>query len=178
MRLARMILGALVVVAVCSIASATLDTKVYTLCERNISMNLTSNFRIIPAQGISSPSGMFMQGFTITGTGSKGMALLATKDVYDEPMKFIDPEAFSQLFSSGFLDAVSYSSDSETTDNIIGNWSTLDKIGKNVTVNTMNTKGTALSIYGKSIDTALWNINDSSYAYLLSSLNQECGPVR
>jgi hypothetical protein len=171
MRLAKIILGALMVIAVCSVASATLDAKVYTLCERNLSMNLTPNFHIIPAQGASSANGLFMQGYTITGTGSKGLAMLATMDIYDETMKLYEREAFSQMFTGAMSSLMSYSSDTET-DNVIGNWSTLDKNGENVTVDTLDTKGSLFSMYGKRMDSAFWNIGGDNYAYLISSFDK------
>jgi hypothetical protein len=172
MKLAKIILGALMVVAMCSVASATLDAKAYTLCERNLSMNLTPNFHIISAPGASSSSnGLFIQGFTITGTGSKGMASLATMDIYDETMKLYDTDAISQIFTGAMASYASYSSDTET-DNIIGNWSTVDRNGKNVTIDTLDTKGTPFLMYGKKVDSAFWNINGDNYAYLLSSFDK------
>ncbi len=185
MKLAKIILGALMVVAICSAASATLDTKVYTLCEGNLSMNLTPNYHIIPSQGTSSPSGLFSQGFTITGSGSKGLAMLETVNIYDETMKLYDTEALSQIFTSVTSSALSYSGNPEMDstmgnsytgdsekDNTIGNWSAVDRNGENVTVVTMDTKGSILSIYGKKVDIAFWNLNGDNYAYLVSSFDQ------
>ncbi len=171
MRFLGIILGALVVLAICSVASATLDAKIYTLCEHNISINLTPNFRLIPDQNTENPGGVFGQSFTITSTGSKGIAMLMTMDIYDENLKALGSEAISQLISGGVLAAVSFVSDSGT-DNIIGNWSTVDSKGENVTIDTMDTKGSPLIIFGKKVDMAFWNIEDSRYAYLMSSFDQ------
>jgi hypothetical protein len=173
MRSGGIILGALVILAVCSMASATLDAKAYTLCEKNISINLTPNFRIIPDQGsIDSPGGVFIQGFSIIGTGLKGEAMLVTMDVYDENMKALGTEAISQRFSGAMAFAFSSLSYSER-DNIIGNWSMVDNKGENVTINTMDTKGTPLSILGDKADMAFWNIEDSKYAFLISSFDKD-----
>ena len=171
MQLAKIILGALLVVAMCSAASATLDAKVYTLCKHNISMNLTPNFHIIPGQSSDTTSGIFGQSFTITGTGSKGIATLTTMDIYDETMRLYGTEALSQMVSGVMSSAMSYSSDSGT-DNIVGNWSTLDKNRENVTVDTMDTKGSILSMYGKRVDSAFWNIGGDNYAYLISPFDK------
>lgn len=172
MKLDNIMMAVLMVIAISSIASATLDAKVYTLCENNISVNLTPNFRLIPDQSINSPGGVFMQGFTITGTGSKGIAELSTMDIYDENVNALGSEAISQLFSGSVLFAASYS-DESGTDNIIGNWSAVDNKGENVTIDTLDTKGTLFSIYGKRVDTALWNIEDSKYAYLISTFDKD-----
>jgi hypothetical protein len=167
MKLGNILMGALIVVVISSIASATLDAKVYTLCENNISVNLTPNFRLMPDPSTSSSSGMFMQGFTITGIGSKGFASLTTMDIYDEDINALGFEALSQIVSG----TISYLSDSET-DNTLGNWSAVNKKGENVIIDTLDTKGTPLSIYGKRVDMAFWNIEDSRYAFLLSSFDQ------
>jgi hypothetical protein len=37
----------------------------------------------------------------------------------------------------------------------------------------LDTKGTLFSIYGKRVDTALWNIEDSKYAYLISTFDKD-----
>ena len=175
MRVNKIALVAFIVVAICSIASATLDARVYTICENNISINLTPNFRIIPDQSsTASTDGLFMQAFTITGTGIKGVASLSTMDVYSENLKALGPEAISQMFSGGmssFLSAFLSTSDTES-DNIVGNWSTVDNKGENVTIDTMDTKGSMLSMYGKKVDMAFWNIRDYRYVMMVSSFDR------
>ena len=159
------------ILVLCSMASATLDAKVYTICEKNISINLTPNFRIIPEQsGIDSPSGVFIQGFSIVGTGLKGEAMLLTMDVYDENTKALGAEVMSQRLS-GVMDYLLSSGDSER-DHIIGNWSMVDNNGENVTIYTADTKGTPLSMLGSKADMVIWNIEDSKYALLFSSLGK------
>jgi hypothetical protein len=171
MRFCRIILGALAVLAICSIASATLDSKVFTLCERNLSVNLTPDFRIIPDQSTSSYDGSTPQTFTIAGTEAKGIGMLLIMDIYDETMNSLDPEALSQSMSDMILSLASYSGDSEMG-NIIGNWSTVNSQGENVTVDTMDTKGTVFGLYGKAMDMVFWNVDGNSYAYLMSSFDQ------
>jgi hypothetical protein len=160
-----------VILAVCSMASATLDAKVYTLCEKNISIDLTPNFRLIPDKGASGSDGVFGHGVTITGIGSKGMATLSIMDIYDETMKSFDTETLSRLLTGGLSLISSYSSDLETG-NFTDNWSTVAYNGENVTVNTMDTKGTLFSVYGKKVDMAFWNLEDSRYAYLISTFDK------
>jgi hypothetical protein len=173
MRTGEIIIGALVVLAVCSMASATLDAKVYTLCEKNISMDLPPNFHIVSGQSTSASGsdGVFTHTVTITGIGSKGMAHLEIMDIYDETMKSLDTETLSQLITGAVSYLSSYSSDLETG-NFTSNWPTVDFNGENVTVNTMDTKGTALSVFGKKVDMAFWNLEGSRYAYLISTLDK------
>jgi hypothetical protein len=173
MRLDKIVFVALIVVAICSVASATQDAKFYTLCENKISINLPPNFRLLPdsSGSTTSPSGLFMQSFTIAGTGSKGLAMLSTMDVYDENIKALGTEAISQLFLGGITSVLSSLSNTER-DNIVGNWSTIDNKGENVTIETQDTRGSPLSIYGKKVDIAFWNIKNDSYAFLVSSFDK------
>lgn len=159
------------ILAVCSMSSATLDAKVYTLCEKNISIDLPSNFNLIPNKSASGSEGVFFHGVTITGTGSKGVAMLVIMDVYDENLKYFDTETLSQLMT-GAMSLFSYYSNDLETGNITGNWSTVDANEENVTINTMDTKGTLFSMFGKKIDLAFWNIQDSKYAYMMSTFDK------
>jgi hypothetical protein len=171
MRSGEIIIGALVVLAVCSMASATLDAKVYTLSEKNISIDLPSNFRLVPSQSATDAGGIFSHTVTVTGTGSKGMANLEIMDIYDERLKLFDTETLSRFIINAASLGSSYSSDLQAG-NITGYWSAVDSNGENVTVNTMDTRGTVLSIYGKNVDLAIWNLEDSRYAALTSSLDR------
>jgi hypothetical protein len=170
MRFCRIILGALAVLAICSIASATLDSKVFTLCERNLSVNLTPDFRITPDPSTSSYDGS-AQAFTIAGTEAKGIGMLLIMNIYDETMNSLDPEALSQTMTEMVSSLATYSGDSEMG-NVIGNWSTIDSQGENITVDTMDTKGTLLGVYGKAMDMVFWNVDGNSYAYLMSTFDQ------
>ena len=158
------------VLALCSIASAMQEAKIYTLNESNITLNLTPNFRLMPDQSTDSTSGMFMQSFTVAGKGEKGMATLMTMEIYDENMKMFDPESISQMMTGGVSTVLSYYSDSES-DNSLGNWTAVDKKGENVTVEILDTKGTLFSVFGKKVDSAFWPVRDNMYAGVISSFD-------
>lgn len=59
----------LAVLTACSMASATLDAKVHTLCERNISMDLGPTFHLTPNEDPSGSDGVFSEGVIITRAG-------------------------------------------------------------------------------------------------------------
>lgn len=169
MKLNGLMLGAFVILALCTLTSATQDAKIYTLNESNISLNLTDNFRLISDK--STESGPFMQSFTIVGSGSKGMATLMTAEIYDEDMKMYDPAMISQIMTGGVSSVASYFGESDA-DNSIGNWTAVDKKGENVTVETIDTKGTLFSMFGKKMDIAFWPVKDNIYAGVISSFDK------
>ncbi|MEI8003286.1 MAG: hypothetical protein WCG94_03020 [Methanothrix sp.] len=169
MRSGEIIIGALLVLAVCSMASATLDAKVYTLCESNLSINLSQGFKIIPDENVDSSDGSFAQGFTIVGSQTKGTAILQIMDVYNEDMKLFGPEFISRSWILGVnIGASMLSMDEDYSDKTIGNWSTLDYLGNNVTVSTITTNGSIIGAFGKTADISNWNIGENKYAGLIS----------
>lgn len=169
MRFCRIIQGALVVLAMCSMISMALDTKVYTLCESNLSINLTPGFQIVPDGSSSQSDGAFSQGFTIASSQSRGMAMLQIMDVYDEDMKLFGPEFISQSWMMGVsIGASLLSMDEDYSDRTIENWSAVDSRGNNVTVSTMATNNSLLSALGKTADVSNWNIGEDRYAGLVS----------
>lgn len=169
MRLSRIIMGVLVVFAMCSITSMALDTKVYTLCENNLSINLTPGFQIVPDESNSQTDGAFSQDFTIVSSQSKGTAMLQINDVYDEDMKLFGPEFISRTWVMGVSIGTSMLSMNEAySDNIIGNWSATDSMGNNVTVSTMSTNNSLMSAFGKTAEISNWNIGENKYAGLIS----------
>lgn len=173
MRFCRIILAALAVLAICSMISMALDTKVYTLCESNLSMNLTPGFQIVPDESSSQSDGAFLQGFTITNSQSRGMAMLQIMDVYDEDMKLFGPEFISQTWIMGVsMGASLLSLDEDYNDRIIENWFAIDSMGNNVTVSTMSTNNSLLSVFGKTADVSNWNIGEDKYAGLVSFLDK------
>jgi len=171
MRLNGLITGALVVIAMCSVTSAIQEANVYRLCESNVTMNLTSNFRLIPDDPLPSASGVFMQGFSIIGTGEKGFASLIVVDIYNEKMNMIDPASISDMMTNAILSASSDTGYS-AMDNILGNWTAIGANGANATVETISTKGSAFSIFGPKADIAFWPIKDQTYFCVCSSFDK------
>jgi hypothetical protein len=169
MRSNGIIMGLLVVLAMCSLTSMALDTKVYTLCENNLSINLTPGFQIIPDKSNSQTDGAFSQGFTIVSSQSKGTAMLQIMDVYDEDTQLFGPEFISQTWIMGVsIGASMLSMNEDDSNRIIGNWTATDSMGNNVTVSTMSTNNSLLSVFGKTADVSNWNIGENKYAGLVS----------
>ena len=174
MRLGIIILWTFVAIAVCSVASATLDAKVYTLCESNLSINMTPGFKMVQDEDADSSEGSLTQGFTIVSTQNKGTAIVQIMDVYDEDMKLYGPDFISQSWLLGVnIGASILSSDEDYSDKTIGNWSTIDYMGNNVTVSTITTNGSIISVFGKTADISHWNIGEDRYAGLISFFDRD-----
>jgi len=162
----------LVMAAACLTAQAAMNIPVYTLCEKNLSLDPGPEFKIVPDEDTSSSEyGMFSQGFTIAG--KPGLAMLQIMDVYDEDTLILGDEFFSQSYVMGMSIGASILSLSEDSgDRIIGSWNATDSMGNNVTVSTLNTSNSLFSVMGKTADVASWNIGGNRYAGLLSFLDQ------
>lgn len=168
-KLRKLIMGLLLITMAFSLTSMALDTKVYTLCENNLSINLTPEFKIVPSEDSASSNGIFAQSFTIANGHSKGMAILSIMDVYDEDMILFGPEYISNAWLTGINLATSLlSGDDQYKDQIICNWYALDSMGNNVTVSTISTNGSIMSSFGKTVDASNWNIGGNKYAGLYS----------
>lgn len=169
MKCCEIVLGALLVIALCSLTSIALDTKVYTLCESNLSMNLTPGFRIISDDSTSQSEGAFSQGFTISSNQTKGIAMLQIMEVYDEDMILYGPEFISNSWIAGITFAASWlGMEEEYKDRTIEIWHALDSKGNNVTVNTISTNDSFLTGFGKTAEVSNWDIGGNRYAGLVS----------
>ena len=57
---------------------------------------------------------------------------------------------------------------------VLGNWTTVDARGQNVTVQTISTnKSSTLYFYGKTTDLAIWSLGNNIYAMIVSQFNRD-----
>ena len=169
MNLNRLVLGSLLVMMAFSLTSMALDTKVYTLCEDNLSINLTPGFRIVPDEEVGSSDGFLTQSFTIVSSQTKGMAMLQIMNVYGEDTMLLGPEFISNTWMMGVNIGTSLlGNNDDYSDRIIRNWYALDYMGNNVTISTLSTNATLMSALGKTADASNWNIGENKYAGLIS----------
>lgn len=194
MKLDKIILWTLGFLIVCSMASATLDAKVYKLCESNLSINLSDGFKMVPDDNGDASDGSFTQSFTIGNSRIKGTAMLQIMDVYDEDLKLFSPEFISNTWKMGvgiaaspgaassmlsqeddeaYLNRFMMEEIEDYSDKSIGNWTTIDYKGNNVTVDTLSTEGSIFSVFGKTADICHWNIGGDRYAGLLSFFDRD-----
>ncbi len=145
-----------------------LESKVLTVSEKALSVDLGPSFEIDSGAFNASSKGMASQDFLINNTATAGAAFVSVMSVYDEVLGKMSPGSLSELFLVGGMSAVEARGDSE-----IGNWTAVSSLGNNVTVHTMSTEDERIQMLGGSYDMAVWDLDRSTYAVLVSLLDRD-----
>jgi hypothetical protein len=163
MRLLKIIVGILLVTAFCVFASLAMETKVYTLAERNLSLNGNLGFEVAAKTVENNTGGSFIEDLTITNAQTKGMALVQIMTVYDPTLKALGSDMISQLWMQGALE-------SAATDgaNVTGNWTATSNMGEDVAVTSVKVIEPKLNAMGGTVEIANWMIDDDIYAGIMS----------
>ena len=163
MRLLKIIVGVLLVTAFCVFASLAMETKVYTLAERNLSLDGNLGFEVAAKTVENNTGGSFIEDLTITNAQTKGMALVQIMTVYDPTLKALGSDMISQLWMQGALE-------SAATDgaNVTGNWTATSHLGENVTITSVKVIQPKLKAMGSMVEIANWKINEDMYAGIMS----------
>ena len=153
----------------CLVLPATaLESKVLTVSEKTLFVDLGQNFEIMRSPLNTSSEGMISQDFVINGTAGEGAAFISVMSVYDEILGRMSPSSLSELFLVGGMSAAQARGDTE-----IGNWTAVDGQGENVTIHTMSTKDERIQMLGGRYDTAVWNLDRSNYVVMVSLLDKD-----
>jgi len=144
-----------------------LESKFLTVTEKTISLDLGPGFEMVRDEFNASDNGMVSQDFIINNTAAPGAAFISIMSVYDETMRKMSPGTLSELFLIGGISAVEAKGAVET-----GNWTAVDSQGKNVTVHTLSTNDERIEMLGGSYDMAVWNLDGSDFAVMVSLLDQ------
>jgi hypothetical protein len=131
---------AILLLACLALPCTALESKVLTVTEKTLSVDLGPSFEIYGGEFNASEKGMVSSDFVINNTATAGAAFVSVMSVYDEMMSKMSPGALSELFLIGGISAVEARGDTET-----GNWTAVDSQGRNVTVYTHGHKGSARS---------------------------------
>jgi hypothetical protein len=145
-----------------------LESKVLTVTEKTLSVDLGPSFEINKSTWNSSERGMTSQDFVINDTAGNGSAFFSIMSVYDEVMAKLRPNVLSELFLTGGLVGVEARGDT-----IIGNWTATNSLGDNVTVNTLSTNNRRIAPLGGTYDVAVWNLDKSNYVVMTSLLDRD-----
>ncbi len=160
-------LSAIFILACLALPCMALESRVLTLTEKNLTVDLGPSFELNKSDLNISQKGMISQDFLINDTAKDGVAFFSVMSVYDELMKRLSPDLLSELFLVGVLSEVEAKGDVE-----IGNWTAPDTLGNNVTVHTLSTKDLRVKPLGGTYDTAVWNLDQSTYVVLVSFLDE------
>jgi hypothetical protein len=147
--------------------STALESKLFTVAEETISLDLGPSFEMVRGEFNTSENGMVSQEFIINNTDAPGATFISVMSVYDEIMSRMSHDALSEILLIGGISGVEAKGDEE-----IGNWTALDHQGNNVTVHTMSTNDTRIEMIGGSYDMAVWNLDGPSFAVMVSLLDR------
>ena len=161
------LLPAILLLACLAIPCMALESTVFTISEKTLSVDLGPNFDIDRSELNTSDRGLVSQDFIINNTAAPGAAFISVMSVYGEVMGKMSPSSVSELFLIGGISAVEARGDVE-----IGNWTAVDRQGKNVTVHTLFTKDEDFKQLGGTYDIAVWNLDKSTYAVTTSLLDK------
>jgi|WetSurSiteA1Bulk_404760.scaffolds.fasta_scaffold15825_2 hypothetical protein len=141
----------------------TQSSPVYLLSEHNLSIGLGPEFKIVH-EGFESFSDNLIDSSTITSKG-EGIGSLAIVSIPKDISNKYDPEFVIQRFSSRAIAGLG--------NEVIGNWTTTDALGKKVTIQTVPTnKSSPFYSFGKTTDIATWNLGNDNYAMLSSQFSR------
>lgn len=159
--------AAILLLAGLSLPAGALESKFYTIAQKTISLDMVPSFEMTKGEFNTSSKGMVQQEFLINDTALPGAAFISVMSVYDDIMSRMSGNALSELLLMGGISGVEARGDRET-----GNWTAVDHLGKNVTVHTMSTMDARIELLGGRYDMAVWNLDGTSYAVLVSLLDQ------
>lgn len=161
-------LSAILLLACLALPCTALESKVLTVSEKTLTVDLGPNFEIMNSQLNTSSKGIVSQDFVINDTAGDGATFISILSVYDEVLGKMSPRSLSELFLIGGMSAVQAKSDSK-----IGNWTAVSALRNNVTVHTMSTKDERIRMLGGSYDMAVWDLDRSTYAVMVSLLDRD-----
>jgi hypothetical protein len=161
-------IGAILLLAYLALPCTSLESKILTVSEKTLYVNLGPSYEINRSALNTSDKGIASQDFLINNTASPGSAFISIMSVYGDVLGKMSPSSLSELFLIGGMSAVEARGDKET-----GNWTAVSALGKNVTVHTMNTNDEIIQTMGGSYDMAVWDLDRSTYAVLVSLLDRD-----
>jgi len=154
---------AIILLACLALSGFALESKVLTVSEKTLSMDLGPSFEISRGEFNASEKGMVSQDFIINNTAAPGAAFISLMSVYDDVLARISPSTLSELFLIGGISAVEAEGAAE-----IGNWTAVDSQGRNVTVHSMSTNDERVEKLGGSYDMAVWNLDGPNFVVMVS----------
>jgi len=161
-------LSAILLLACLALPCTALESKVLTVSEKTLTVDLGPNFEIMNSQLNTSSKGIVSQDFVINDTAGDGATFISIMSVYDEVLGRMSPGSLSEIFLIGGMASIEARGDSE-----IGNWTAVSSLGKNVTVHTLSTKDERIQMVGGSYDMTVWELDSSTYAVMVSLFDRD-----
>jgi hypothetical protein len=161
------IVGIILVATVCCSPTLALNTKVYSLSEGNLSIDVGPGFELAQQEVDNSNNGSFNQNLRVINSQTKGLAVIQITNLYDETLKAFDPAAISELWIQGAI-----SSALKDGGKPAGNWSAISSKGMNTTVHTVSLINTSMSYMGETVEIANWIVGKNTHIGIMSFFNK------
>ena len=160
----------LLILALACLASpcTALESSFFTVAEKTLSVDMGPSFIIEPGNFNASNDGIVIQEFFINNTETGSSTLVSVTGVYDKQMSNLSSAKISEVFSATLIEAME-----NMGYQLTGNWTALDSKGGNVIVNTLARENPDNTTQKKAIDLAVWNLEASSFASIISLLDRE-----
>lgn len=162
-------LAAIFLLACLVLPVSSLEWKVLTISEKNLSIDMGPSFEIISNEFDASDDGMVLHSFTINNSAEAGSsAFISIMSIYDKVLNKMSPGALSELFLIVLMDA--FEEDGATN---IGQWNASDRWDRNVTVYTMSPVDEDVQMFNGTYDISFWNLDKTTYALMVSSFDKD-----
>jgi hypothetical protein len=158
-----LVLAVLLALACISMPCAALQSKVLTLTERNLSIDLDGGFQVAQSYVDNSTDGIFTQTLLITNARSEGAAFLQVGSVFDPTSRALSAESFSSQWITGVM-----TPSAPGNGTTAGNWTVADRLGQNVTVVAVHPEVASMQAFGKTMNIACWELPGNNYVGLMS----------
>jgi len=159
-------LTGIVLLAGLALPVSALESSVLTVCDKNLSIDIGPSYEIVSSNVDASSSGMISNDFFINDTAQTGSAVVSILTIFDEILTKMNPDALSELFLIGGVEAAKENGDTE-----IGKWMAADSRGRNVSVTTMSSGDEDVQMPNGVYNISIWNLDSTTYALLVSSLD-------
>ncbi len=91
-------ISAIFILACLALPCMALESRVLTVTEKTLSVDLGPSFELNKSELNTSQKGMVSQDFLINNTAKEGVAFFSVMSVYDDLMKRLSPDLLSELF--------------------------------------------------------------------------------
>jgi len=156
-------IGVILALAIFASTSLALNTNIYSLSERNLSIDLGPGYDVTQNNVDNCSGGYFVQDLMITNANSSGLAILQIMDLYDATQKAMNSSTISEQWDQGMMSSALQDGGINT-----GNWKVLNSKGENVTIYTVSMSNNSMKVMGNTANFANWNIERNVYVGMLS----------
>jgi hypothetical protein len=157
------IMGLILATAIFFPPCLALHTNVYSLSERNLSIDLGPGFEVTQKKVDNCSGGYFVENLMIAKPNSTGVAVLQIMDLYNGTLKALNSSVICEQWVQGMNSATL-----EDGGKSAGNWSAVDVIGQNVTIHMVSLGNTSMKVRGDTVNFGAWNIEKDIYVGMLS----------